>query len=86
MVQGKSPPIPSTNGSSHPPLSIQEVTLIRSGCGIRWLVMLCGMISHLLSENDSRLVALNSDVESEAGDDGDHNVDKASERKQEIRQ
>ena len=69
-----------------PPFSIQEVTLIRrSGRGIRRLVTLCGTISHLLSENDTRLVALNSDVESKAGNNGNHNVDEASERKQEIR-
>ena len=80
-----SPPIPSTDGSSNFP-SIQDVDRTsRKGHGIRRLVTLCGSITQLLAEKDSRLHAPDSDAESDASNNSNHDMGLTVERKEERR-
>ena len=71
---------------SHPLTVVEAKQARRSGRGIRRLITLCGTITQLVAEYDHRLLASESDTNSDGdGDEDGGNKDNLPERKEEAR-
>ena len=77
----------SSGASFHSPSIMESDEAKRIGRGIRRIVTLCGTITQLVAENDSRLLGSESDADSDGddedgnGDDGGRRAEKKEEKK-----